>query len=471
MKTKILFVQNFVDECLGPMYLSSALKKKGYDCAAAIGRNYKNDIFPRVVEEKPDVIGISIMTFSEKWALEIARNIKRDFSYVKVVFGGPHPTYFHEYIDEKDVDIMVTGEGEEAFVDLVDALTNNSKIDSIKNVYCKVEGKIYRNPVRPVVENIDDIEFPDRELYLPYSWRVGHKEEQYVLTTRGCPFSCTYCYNNATTDYYGGEKKRFVRLRSVDNVFHELEYIRDKIKPRKIFFVDDYLGAGKTEWLYSFLPRYAKTINIPFYICFRANLLASNPGLVKLLKEAGCFQVGIGVECGNERIRNEVIGKRLKDRDIIAAAENLHREGIYVRTCNLLGIPGTALENEYETIALNQKIKTEFPHPYLFYPFPKTALTQIAIDKGLFKKDNYEQQVKSFHGGSILDLEHKTEIENIHKLFQLAITFPFLMPIIKKWVKYEHPRINKAIFKILLFIKFKKYHKVSWTKAVLNLFR
>ena len=275
------------------MYLSSALKKNGYSCAAAIGRNYQRDIFPRVTAEKPEIIGISVMTFSQDWALAIAHKLKKDFPYVKIVFGGPHPTYFHEFIHENDVDIMVTGEGEEAFLELVDALANNRKISSISNVHCKVDGKVFCNPVRPVVEDIDEIEFPDRELYLPYSWRVGHKDFQYVLTSRGCPFNCTYCYNNAAADYYGG-KKSFVRLRSLDNVFLELKYIRDTISPKKIGFSDDFLGSGKKEWIESFLHRYKEEIRVPFNVCFRANSLASDAKLSRLLKEAGCFQVGIG---------------------------------------------------------------------------------------------------------------------------------------------------------------------------------
>ena len=167
-----------------------------------------------------------------------------------------------------------------------------------------------------------------------------------------------------------------------------------------------------------------------------------------------------------------MIGKHLKNSDVIVAAENLHKEGIPVRTCNLLGIPGATLENEYETITLNQKIRAEFPHPFIFYPFPKTKLAQIAADQGLFSQKDYEEKkIKSFHDGSILNIKHKAEIDNLHKLFQLVITFPFLTPLSKEWVKHRHPIINKIIFKIMLFVKFKKFNNVSWSRSILNLFR
>ncbi len=472
---KILFVQNFMAEYLGVMYISSALKKEGHRCAVAIGKDYKKELYPELVKEKPDMVGIPLMTFSQDWGLETARNIKKDFPSIKIVFGGPHPTYFHDFLQEPEVNIMVVGEAEQAFTELVNALENNKPIHEIKNVHCKIDGKIHQNPIRAVVKNLDELDFPDRSLYIKYSWKVGRKDTQNLVTSRGCPFKCTYCYNNAADDYYGSEI-RFTRTRSPKNVIEELKQIKKDIKPKKIMFQDDFFGLAGKKWINEFLEEYTDKIAIPFTVLMRADIIARNPDIAPLLKKAGCFQVCIGIESGNEYIRNEIIKKNLKDEDIIKAAEIIHKEGIYIRTCNLLGVPGEKIENIYETIELNQKIKADFPHPYIFYPFPKTQLTQMAIEKGLLDKD-YDKQdagktsVKSFHHGSILNFENKQEIENLHKLFQLAVAYPFLMPQIKEWAKKDHQAVNKIIFKLLLGYKFKKVYKLTLPRAVYNFFR
>ena len=469
---KILFVQNFMVEYLGIMYLSSAVKKQGHNCAVAIGKDYKKDIYPKLIEEKPNVVGISLMTFSQDWSLEIARNIKKDFPSIKIIFGGPHPTYFHDFINEPEVDIMVVGEAEQAFTELVSALEKNKPINKIKNVHCKIDGKIYRNPIRPVLKNLDELEFPDRNLYKLYSWKIGRKDNQNMIASRGCPFKCTYCYNNAADDYYGSEI-RFTRTRSPGNVILELEQIKKEINPKKITFHDDFFGLAGKKWIYEFLEDYSNKIKIPFLVLMRADMIARNPEIPLLLKKAGCFQVCFGIESGNEYIRNEIIKKNLKNEDIIKASELIHEQGIYLRTCNLLGIPGEKIENIYETIELNQKIKADFPHPYIFYPFPKTQLTEVAIQQGLLdrdydKRDAGKTSVKSFHHGSILNFENKNEIENLHKLFQLAVAYPSLMPKIKEWAKKDHKFINKMIFKLILGYKFKKVYKLSLPIAIYN---
>ena len=467
---KILLMQNISAQYLGLMYLSSALKQHDHKCNVLIGKKYDKEIKPVILKESPDIIGISVMTFSHFWAVDITKQIHRDFPQITIIFGGPHPTYFHDFIEEESVDIMLVGECEYAFPEIVGCLERGDSIQNIHNVHCKIDGKIYKNPIRPF-SDINDIPFPDRELYEPYSWKIAHKETQDVITSRGCPFKCTYCYNNAAKEYYGNQVG-FVRNRSVENVIEELIFLKKKINPEKITFADDFFGLAGKKWLFPFLEQYREKIHIPFFCNMRADFIANNPETCDLLKKANCFLVCFGIESGNEHIRNEVIKKKILNKHIIEAAAQLKKRDINLRTCNLLGIPGETIENIYETIEINQQIGTEFPHPYIFYPFPKTELSEIAVEKGLLKEDYYlNSSVSSFHHGSILDIDRKIEMENLHKFFQIAVQFPFLFPIIKKIVKFNFPKLNKAVFKVTLALKFKKYLRLSYPRAIINFFR
>jgi len=157
---------------------------------------------------------------------------------------------------------------------------------------------------------------------------------------------------------------------------------------------------------------------------------------------------------------------------ILKPTGHLHEENIYLRTCNLLGFPKERIENIYETIQINQQIKTDFPHPYLFYPFPKTELAKMAEDEGLLEKSAYKNiQVTSFHHQSMLDLDNKNRVENLHKLFILAVSCPKLTPIIKWVSQYNFRKIYWIIFKLSLSLKFKKTYKLSTPRAFINFFR
>ena len=161
---KVLFVQRFMVEQLGPMYLSSELKKRWHETAAAIGQDY-DSIKLKIEDQKPSIIGIPLMTFSQDWGVNTASRIRQDYLNVKVVFGGPHPTFFHDFIEQDGVDTMVVGEAEHAFAELVDAYTKGNPLTGIKNIHFKSNGEIVRNETRPIQESLDDFAFPDRELY------------------------------------------------------------------------------------------------------------------------------------------------------------------------------------------------------------------------------------------------------------------------------------------------------------------
>ncbi len=188
---RVLFVkEDFVVVPLGIMYLSGALRKAGHTTELV---KTDEDILRKVKEFKPSIIAYSVMTGSQKEFLKINNQIKKKFPEVFSLMGGPHPTFFPEVIKEAGLDAICIGEAEEAFVELATKLENGENITTIKNTWIKKKGKIYKNDVRPLVENLDKLAFPDRELVYKYKkYREG--PIKHFIAARGCPYNCSYCF-------------------------------------------------------------------------------------------------------------------------------------------------------------------------------------------------------------------------------------------------------------------------------------
>ena len=184
---RILFLQNLPFEYMGPMYISGLLKEHGHHCNLVIvseSKNYLQDIS----HYQPDLIGFSTMTGPHKWVIETANRIKKHFDK-PIVLGGAHPTFFPEIIQEPSLDIICIGEGEFAVLDLANKLDSSADISNIKNLWIKKNGHVFKNDLRPLVENLDALPFPDRALYDDCEILRSVPAMKF-LTGRGCPYRC-----------------------------------------------------------------------------------------------------------------------------------------------------------------------------------------------------------------------------------------------------------------------------------------
>ena len=140
-------------------------------------------------------------------------------------FGGPHATFFPEMIAEQGVDGVCRGEGEEALLDLVGAMERGEPVTPIPNWWIKADGHTHRNPLRPLIADLDQLPPPDRKLVYERDRYTGRSRLKHFITGRGCPYNCAYCYNQAWSALYGG-KGRLVRGRSVESVVVELRWMK-----------------------------------------------------------------------------------------------------------------------------------------------------------------------------------------------------------------------------------------------------
>ena len=450
---RILFIiRDFIVEPLGIMYLSAALKAAGHQ-TDIIKADIEN-IEEKVKDFSPDIIAYSIITGDHTYFHSLNLKLKDKFNFI-AVFGGSHPTFFNEFINEAGVDIISIGESEQAFVDLANRLREHKDFTDILNLWVKDQGKIIKNPVRPLAD-INSIIFPDRELIYTKYPKSYHNPIKNFTGVRGCPYNCSYCYNHCLREIYQ-DKGQYVRFRAVDNLIEEIRKVKNKYPLKMLFFQDDTFGL-QTDWLEEFAQKYKKLINLPFHCNERVDLV--NEKVVSLLKEAGCSGVSIAIETADDDLRNQILEKHTTREQITQADRLIKQAGLKLRIYNMLGIPQGSLHHDFETLKLNILCKPDLGWATIYQPYPKTKLGDLAIRLGLYDGDYDRILETSYFGESPLNIPDKNKVNNLQKLFTLTVSFPFLMPLtkilinlppnilFKKIYSFWKERLNKKMYNI-----------------------
>jgi len=414
---------------VGISILSALLKERGIvsEAVEADGRTLAR----RLREGPQTILAYSTPTIYARTYLELNRKLKKEFEFL-AVFGGPHPTYFPEMIEEDGVDVVCRGEAEGAMMDLVDAAGDGRPLKDIANCWVKDAEGIHRNPLRPLVQDLDALPLPDHAIFdaaIP-----GHIWQASILTARGCPYSCTYCFNHVFRKLYRGKGKQ-IRRRSVDHVLEELRALRRRPQYRFIRFVDD-LFILNPDWVEEFCRRYSAEIGLPFSCMVRANHMTA--AIARRLKSAGCWRVQMGVESGDEEIRNDVFKRRMGEDEILRAARIVQEAGLKLVTGNILGAPGSSFEKDLKTLALNMKIRPDYAGVTLLQPYPRTEIHECAARLGMIdatSPDIRETTVSRISSLRYPDPEEKRRVENLQKLFFLPIEWPWTLPLVLRLVR------------------------------------
>lgn len=440
LQMKILFIYKYdYHEPLGIMILSSYLKSKGHVCEL-LDLKFDKNYIREIRKIKPDIIAYSILTVNSSFYLRINQKIKKHFS-VFALFGGPHPTFFPDFIREDGVDAICLGEGEEAFAELAGALEKKNDYTKIENTIVKYNGQIFKNDLRCLNQNLDELPYPDRELinkYKHYKFRTRVR----TITTRGCPYNCTYCFNHSYRKILK-DKGTYVRRRSVDNVVTELVMLKQMYNPRNIEFHDDVFVLDKN-WLDEFLDKYKREIAIPYDISVRVELITED--IVEKLHKSGCKCVHFGIESGNAAIRTTLLHRKMTDDQIIYASSLFSKYNIKTKAFNIVGLPGETVENVFETIRLNYKAKVSYAINTIYHPYPQTELATYAFDNGYYdgKLDAIGKSL--FYGKSAIKTPEIEKIIRLHYLFAFCVKSPKLIPITKILIKLPFDYLYRLLF-------------------------
>lgn len=470
MKVLFLLWQFQFFERLGPMSLSAVLKKEGHQVNLLNTDKLNFDQVVRKVKEySPDIFAYSATTGEHNYYLDLNKRLKKQFKAFSI-FGGPHPTFFPEMIRKSGVDAICIGEGEGAIIDLVKKLENGKSINRIKNLWVKKGKKIFKNPVRPLIENLDSLPFPDRGLICETDTAVKEYKSKYFFAGRGCPYQCTYCFNHKYNRLYKN-KGKVVRFRSVDNFIAEILEVKKKYPFEYAMIGDDTFILKPKKWLREFSIKMSKT-KIRFWCHLRANLVDEET--ISLLKKAGCFAIWFGLECGNESIRNKLLKRKMTNKQILKTCRLLKKYKIVIASQNLIGLPvKNPLEVDLQTLDFNIKCQPDFAWSSILYPYPGTDICRYAIKNGYFKKKNWDKVSLTNHSTSELifkDSQEKKQVERLHKLFGITVEFPFLRKFIRFLVSLPFDKLYQFIF-FSWFGYCMKIRMESWRKTPRDYFR
>lgn len=414
----------------------------------------------RVDELRPDVVAYSCSTGEAKHYLMLDSIIKERFPNIFTIMGGPHPTFYPEMIRESTLDAICIGEGEEAFAEMLQAVSSGQSVDGISNIVTQN----YNGPlaVRNLVEDLDSLPFPDYSL-LYDNTRMGKYPLKNFITSRGCPYSCTYCFNSSWHRIYKGRGK-VVRRHSVDYVIEDIERVKARWPLTTVKFYDDIFCYRADDWLEKFSWKYKNHIGLPFFILTRADLLTED--MVKLLKYAGCRTISMSIEAGNLEIRNGMLKRNMTDKQIINAHRLCERYGIYTFTNCIIGLPGTTIEHDIESVDLAIKCKVDWAEFLIFHPYPRTKLGDQTIAMGMYTPD-YKEMHTSYQYRSPLNCftdAEKNRQMNLGLLGPVAVVFPQLRNLlIRHLVYWPYNRLF-----ILLYSLVKHYvirSKIYYTKT------
>ncbi|MFH2137539.1 MAG: radical SAM protein [Candidatus Omnitrophota bacterium] len=429
MRIQFLLKNTGMFERLGIMTLSSIFKQHGHTVTLLLTEEFsEQECVARVKDFKPHILAYSIMTGEHNYHIDLNQMIRTHYNCFSV-FGGPHPTFMPDMIQKQNVDALCRGEGDIYFPQLVNLMERGRDFYNTPNFWFKKpDGSIIENEIGPLAENLDAFPFPDRKLFYGADPALCAKGFKMFISMRGCPYQCTYCFNHAYNTLTK-DKGKTLRYRSVDNLIAEIKEVKEQYFLDRVFINDDIFLLKPKGWLEEFAGKYPKTIGCPITCNVRANLV--NEKICKLLKQANCRNVNMGVECGNNKIAAGVLKRNLSNEQITKARATLHAYRIKIMTQNLLGLPvDNPLAVDMETLNFNIALKPYFAWSSLFYPYPATELGRLAIQKGIFNAD-FEKISVSNKTDSALDFgdKHlKRKIVNLHKLFGIIVQFPFLRP-------------------------------------------
>jgi anaerobic magnesium-protoporphyrin IX monomethyl ester cyclase len=360
-------------------YLSSVLKRADHETALLyLQREPVRDGFlQQLTTIAPGLVAFSSTTHQHTYVETCARWIKESLPEMPTIVGGPHPTLAPEdVLANPDLNFVCIGEGEYPLLDLANALRDGRDTSCIANLWLRRHGRLIRNPSRPLLANLDELPFPDRELFEFDRILAANDGWVDMMAGRGCPYGCSYCCNPALRERFK-DLGKYVRFRSVDNVLAEIRSLASRYAIKTLNFQDDVFTLDR-DWALQFSQAYGKEFEFPFWINTRVERIHDEE-LVAALAQAGCRGVRLGIESGNEDLRAEILKRRMSNDEIRHAFALARKHGLNIYTCNMLGIPGETADMIEETIALNRELEPTDLQFSVFYPYPMTELYDVSV--------------------------------------------------------------------------------------------
>jgi anaerobic magnesium-protoporphyrin IX monomethyl ester cyclase len=391
---------------LGLAYVAAVLKQAHHQ-VKIIDLNVESKDYRTLPYSDFDLVGISVDTMRYPASLKIAQAAKKQKSVV--VAGGQHVTFFDsEALSTGLFDFVVRGEGERTMLDLVKHIEEGNSFREVEGISFLSDGELVRTPSRPLIQNLDSVPFPARDLLPLQKYTITLKDRFMTpaLTSRGCPFNCDFC---AASQFFG----RKWRTRSMDNVMEEIECLYEEYGYRAVAFFDDHFTL-KPKRTVTFCENVLRNNWDLYWWAFsRVDTVVKNEELVELMARAGLKQVFIGFESGCQEVLDSY-GKDLNVDSAFKAMEILKKYKITVWASFVIGALNETKKMIKQTIRFANRLNPRYIQFGILTPYPGTALYEKV--KNRLMTSNW----KKFSGGdSVIKLD-KLSPKELKKLFWRA---------------------------------------------------
>ncbi len=417
---------------LGLCWISAYLKEKiedviveGYDLL--LKPELEAELYRKAASDAFDIIGIqahSDMTVFE--VIDIINNIKKLNHKIKIIAGGNAATYLSDVLfRHSDIDIIIKGEGEITFVELVETLRLDKNLNAVQGIIFRDGIRVVETDDRILIENLDELPLPDRSIFDRFLY------PQYgLMMSRGCPYHCSFC---STSAFW----KNKVRFRSVSNIIEEMKTLKQKYNIEKLFILDDSFGIDNKKCREFLLKLKELSLNIKWACVTRADVI--NNDILDLCKEEGCVEVHFGLDSANERTQ-KLTNKNLDINLLEQRCKYAQSIGIRTKLSIILGLPGETENDIMNTVRLLREIRPNEIQIYPLMPYVGTELFDRNKDTGVYllekdfskwKQDAFQPVVKS---QNLSEKDIVRIAENIVDLFRNEgyKCIPFDMEPVKK---------------------------------------
>ncbi|MDY6853863.1 MAG: radical SAM protein [Thermodesulfobacteriota bacterium] len=421
----------------GLMSIAAVLREAGHDVIILDGTLLsQEEIVKGIMRFEADFVGIYAVSLLWPKTKDLALRIRERRPDIFIAVGGPMPSFFKEKCIEEcsAIDAVCFGEGEYTAREIVERLEKGESLEGCKGTIINSKEGIIRNLERPLIEDIDAL--PPYALDLVemhrYTPPIGHYSRlpiAQMMSARGCPLECIYCYRvNGKT----------IRLKSAKNVVDEMEHYAKNFGVKEIKFWDDLFTFDKERVFEICDEIRRRNLNLTWFCASRIDTI--NEDLLKSMAEAGCWCILYGIETGVSKNQKTI----KKNLDLSRAEETIrltHKHGIKSYATFILGIPGETYEDGLETIRFAKKLNAYYTEFFTFTPFPGSPVYSRIEKYGTM---SHELCDTGMHKMGFVP--HSMTREELSKLCTLSYKSVYLRPkyivrqflSVKSWLDITH---------------------------------
>lgn len=364
---------------LGLLHLAAAVREEGYQPSIIESDIFDlspDEVVAQILTEKPAFVGITLFTVGTWIASEIARKIKLKRPDIKVIIGGPHVSSMGVETMERfpEFDVAVVGEGEEVLIRLLKAWREGTPLQDVPALIFRdpdaINVRILSTPKLAINKDLDRLPFPAWDLlpdfpnaYLPAVYDFPKGPVASIAASRGCPFHCKFC----DTSTFGAS----VRAYTPERVFEMMQHLQQRWGIRHVLFVDDLFTASKKRTTKLCNLIIDSGLQMTWSCASRVDVI--NPETLKLMKQAGCWEMSFGLESGS----NELLQKMDKSASLDKSVRAIHwadEAGIRSKGLFMLGYPGENEETMAQTKAFVKSIPLTIMNLTKFTPYPGSPI-------------------------------------------------------------------------------------------------